>query len=129
DCRMVWSDEDRGRHKALQCHWNTPIHHEGYIYGSSGRHTANAELRCIELDGTLRWSEPGLTRASLLYVDGHFVCLGEDGVLRLIRANPEKYDLVAEARLIDADGRPLLRYPAWAAPILSHGLLYVRGDT
>jgi hypothetical protein len=24
--------------------------------------------------------------------------------------------------------RPLLKYPAWAAPILSHGLLYVRGD-
>ena len=23
--------------------------------------------------------------------------------------------------------RPLLKYPAWAAPILSHGLLYVRG--
>ena len=24
--------------------------------------------------------------------------------------------------------RPLLKYPAWAAPILSHGLLYVRGS-
>jgi hypothetical protein len=23
--------------------------------------------------------------------------------------------------------QPLLQYPAWAAPILSHGLLYVRG--
>jgi hypothetical protein len=27
------------------------------------------------------------------------------------------------------DGTPahLLRYPAWAAPVLSHGLLYLRG--
>jgi hypothetical protein len=25
-------------------------------------------------------------------------------------------------------GRKLLRNPCWAAPIVSHGLLYVRGD-
>jgi hypothetical protein len=25
-------------------------------------------------------------------------------------------------------GLPLLRYPCWAAPILAHGLLYVRGQ-
>jgi len=24
-------------------------------------------------------------------------------------------------------GEPLLKYPAWSAPIVSHGLLYVRG--
>ena len=27
-----------------------------------------------------------------------------------------------------AQGRPLLRPPCWAAPILSHGLLYLRGN-
>jgi len=26
------------------------------------------------------------------------------------------------------DGPRLIKPPAWAAPILSHGLLYVRGD-
>ena len=26
-----------------------------------------------------------------------------------------------------ARSEPLLNYPAWAAPILSHGLIYVRG--
>ena len=62
------------------------IHHDGYLYGSSGRHTENAELRCVEwATGTVKWSEQGLTRASLLYVDGHFVCLSEDGSLRLLR--------------------------------------------
>jgi hypothetical protein len=76
------------------------------------------------------WREPGLTRASLLLADGLLICLSEDGVLRLIRPTPEKYDLVSEVTLKDpADDRPLLRYPAWAAPILSHGLLYVRGET
>ncbi len=27
----------------------------------------------------------------------------------------------------DPQAAPLLEYPCWAAPILSHGLLYVRG--
>jgi len=128
-CDVLWRDPP-GRQKAMQCHWNTPIHHEGYLYGSSGRHSGEAELRCIEWKtGRVIWRRPGLRRASLLYVAGHFVCLGEDGVLRLIRAAPTAYSPVAEAVLREhPDGPPLLRPPAWAAPIISGGLLYVRGD-
>src|SRR5690606_1553922 len=72
---VVWSDEERRRDKALQTHWNTPVYHEGYVSASSGRHTEHAELRCVKFDtGEVMWSEPNLTRASLLYVDGHFAC-------------------------------------------------------
>jgi outer membrane protein assembly factor BamB len=136
---VVWQDEKRSREKKMQTHWNTCIHHEGRLYGSSGRHTENAELRCIEWDtGNVKWSVPDLGRSSLLYVDGHFVCLTEHGALLLIKVNPEKFELVRQTILplkvqqagptrLD-DGPPrLLNYPAWAAPILSHGLLYVRG--
>lgn len=126
---VVWKDPP-GRNKAMQTHWNTPIHHEGYLYGSSGRHSSEAELRCVEWKtGKVMWSEPGLRRASLLYVDGHFVCLSEDGMLRLFEANKDRYVEVAKAVVRETpDGPPLLKPPAWAAPILSHGLLYVRGD-
>lgn len=136
-CDKVWSDADRPRNKSLQLHWNTPIYLDGYLYGSSGRHEGNAELRCIDAaTGEVMWSEPGLRRASLLYVDNHLVCLSEDGVLRLLKVNPKKYDLVSECVLVDTDGKKaglglgdqrLLKPPAWAAPIVSHGLLYVRG--
>ena len=34
---------------------------------------------------------------------------------------------MSELELRGSDGRPLLRHPAWNAPILAHGLLYVRG--
>ena len=128
---VVWSDDLRRRDKAMRTHWNTPIHVEGYLYGSSGRHTQDAELRCIEWHtGRVMWSEPGELpeRSSLLYVDGHFVCLGEFGTLQLIKADPQKCHVVSHAVLRDAEGRPLLEYPCWAAPILAHGLLYVRGD-
>jgi outer membrane protein assembly factor BamB len=133
---VVWKDDERARKKALQCHWNTPIHHDGYVYGSSGRHDANAELRCVELaTGKVLWSEPGLQRASLLMVDGHFICLSEDGELRLLKVNPRKYDEISKLVLRHKgkpdsslqEGDSLLASPAWAAPILAHGLLYVRG--
>ncbi len=135
---IVWKDDERRRNKAMQTHWNTAVYHEGYLYGSSGRHEYNADLRCIEWKtGKVMWSQPELTRCSLLYVDGHFVCLSEDGVLRLLRATPVKYDLVSEWKPVAArEGdnlfgfgpHSLLKPPAWAAPILSHGLMYVRGD-
>jgi outer membrane protein assembly factor BamB len=124
---VVWMD-GRKRDPSMAAHWMTPIHHEGYVYGSSGRHSADAELRCVELaTGKVQWSERRLTRVSLMYVDGHLVVLGEDGVLRLLKADPKKYDEVARLVLRSADGAPLLKPPAWAAPILSHGLMYVRG--
>ena len=57
-------------------------------------------------------------------------------MLRLLKVNPEKYDLVTELILKNKPAvedplfpaiQPLLKRPAWAAPILSHGYLYVRG--
>ena len=82
------------------------------------------------------WSQPELTRSSLLYIDSHFVCLTEMGELLLIKASPQKYELVGELIMTDGQAGPfipgfgpkqLLEYPAWAAPIVSHGLMYVRG--
>jgi outer membrane protein assembly factor BamB len=123
--KVVWSD-GRKRDQSMATHWMTPIHVDGFLYGSSGRHPS-ADLRCIELaTGKVRWSEPRLTRCSLLYVDGHFICLGEDGVLRLIKVNPQKYEELARVMLM-GHGERLLEQPAWAAPVLSNGLLYVRG--
>lgn len=118
----AWTDASRPRDKSLQCHWMTPIHVDGRLYGSSGRHTGEAELRCVDLaTGEVKWSEPDLTRTSLLLIDGHFICLGEDGTLRLLKVNPNKFEEVSRMTL------PALQYPCWAAPIVSHGLLYVRG--
>jgi outer membrane protein assembly factor BamB len=131
---VLWSDADK-RDKSMQCHWNTPIYHAGYVYGCSGRHMENADLRCIELaTGKVKWSQPLLSRdppmimgrSSLLMVDGHFLCLGETSQLLLLKVNPEKLEEVSRLVLRNGD-RPLLFPPCWAAPVLSHGLLYLRG--
>jgi outer membrane protein assembly factor BamB len=126
--KEVWTDKERGRHKALMCHWNTPIHVDGYVYGSSGRHKEDAELKCVELaTGKVQWEEPGLKRCQLLHVEGHLVCLGETGTLDLLKVNPKKYERISRV-VLKKDGTELLEEPAWAAPILSHGLMWVRGN-
>jgi outer membrane protein assembly factor BamB len=131
-CEVVWRDELRSRQKAMLTHWNTPIEHDGYLYGCSGRHTYNADLRCIEWKtGKVMWTAERTTRTSLLYVDGHFVSLGEFGQLIVFKASPLKFEPVAivpEGALKAETGEPLLNYPCWAAPILADGLLYVRGN-
>lgn len=136
---VVWKDPRR--RKSMASHWSTPIYHQGHLYGSSGQSTGEAKLRCLEhATGKVLWSEPGLTRSTLLYADDHLVVLGEYGRLLLVEATPERFVKVAEMDLGEADvasaktpiaagasDRPVLRFPAWNAPILAHGLLYLRG--
>jgi len=118
----LWTDMDKERDdQSLRCHWNTPVHVDGYVYASSGRHENEAELRCVELStGKIIWKEPNLERCSLTLIDGHFLCLRERGELLLIKVNPKKFEPVAK-------WQTELDYPSWGAPVVSHGLMYIRG--
>ena len=123
---VLWQDQRR-RH-SLASHWATPIHVDGTLYGCSGESTGNAELRAVRLDtGEVLWKKSGLGRTSLLQVDGHFVVLGEYGELHLVEIDPKAYKSVSQWTPSDAEGEALLVYPAWNGPVLSHGILYVRG--
>ncbi len=122
----VWQDPPR-RGQSMACHWMTPIHHEGYLYGSHGQKSGNAELRCVSLEtGAVQWRKPGLRRTTLLYADGMLITLGEYGELWLFEANPKACVQLAAATP-KLDGKPLLARPAWNAPVLANGRLYVRG--
>lgn len=117
---VVWQDQERKRDKILRSHWCTPLQLNGFLYGCSGRHSNEAELRCIEwATGRIRWSEPGLSRASLTSIDGCLLCWGETGELRLLKETPEKYDELAVMTFPNAG------QDNWAAPIVAHGLLYL----
>ena len=138
--QINWHDPTQSRFRAMKAHFSTPIYEEGYLYGCSGRYLQEKELRCLDWKtGKIMWSEPTKQRSTLLYVDQHLINLQERGKLQLMKANPRKFELVAEAQLGEsseesgppesstAPAAPLLKYPCWSAPILSHGLLYLRG--
>ena len=120
----IWTDKGR-RKKSLATHWNTPVFHEGCLYASSGRHSGDAQLRCIDFrSGKVNWSQTGLSRSSVTYVDGKLLVLGEYGQLLLVRATPKKFEIITQ---LDPDDGIKLTYPCWSAPIVAHGLMIVRG--
>ncbi len=135
--------------RSLKSHWATPVVHNGHLYGSSGRNAGDALLVCADWKtGAVRWSEPGLGRSSMTGVDDHLIVLGEFGDLVLVKATPDAYTEVSRARLVapvtdtqkatrQTAGSPggtqdrgveLLVAPCWAAPVIAHGYLYVRGQ-
>jgi len=121
---VVWKDPRRDQ--SLKLHWSTPVVVDGTIYASSGKSAGDALLRAVDhATGKILWSEPGLSRSTLLYVDDYLVVLGENSVLYLVRPNREKYELVAQAR-VDIEGEAITP-PTWNAPVLADGRLYIRG--
>jgi outer membrane protein assembly factor BamB len=121
--KEVWTDADKDAlDRSLACHWNTPIRVGGFVYGSSGRHTEDGDIRCVELaTGEVKWRQKRTKRCSLTLVDGHLISLSEYGDLALIKPGAEKYQEISKYTVADLD------YPCWAAPVVSNGLMYVRG--
>lgn len=127
--KILWKDERGLRAKAMAAHWMTPVIDGEYMYGCTGRHEFSAELRCVRWrDGKVMWSEGGYGRSSMTKVDGRILVLAERGEMLLIEAIAKKFEVVTRLKPVDAAGRARLRYPAWAAPVVSRGMMYVRGD-
>lgn len=130
------------RTKAYASHWATPILHEGFLYGF-----ANNKLVCMDwstgeriwrtvpkldraefqsLEGTGRGAdryrpppgEGGFGIGSLIYADGRFLCLGENGLLAWMNLSPEGCSILSSVRLFRAE-------QTWTAPVLSGGWLYI----
>lgn len=120
---VVWSDADKDRgEEAMKCHWNTPVVKDGFVYGSSGRNTNDADLRCVELaTGEVKWRQRRTYRCTLTMVDNHLIGLNEAGELFLLKPDPAKYAEVSKY------AAPELAYPCWAPPVVADGRLYVRG--
>jgi len=54
--------------------------------------------------------------------EGKLIVLGEGGKLGLFKVNPRQPEEISRFQV------PQLRYPCWAAPILSRKQLYLRSE-
>lgn len=132
---VAWRDAGPRSKCRFRAHWATPVAIDGYLYGCSGRNGPDTDFRCVRLsDGEVMWTDRDRERqrSSVLVVDGYLVVLGETGTLELVRPSPDGMQVVARANLSEIvdprTGEALVEYPCWAAPVLSHGLLYIRGN-
>jgi len=141
---VVWRKK-----RGMSTHWSTPIHHDGCLYGFSGRHEGEAMLQCVDLQtGDLIWETNGYEgdlrdlrtnntgdvvdasgkpatffgRGSKTAADGKYFMLGERGILVLAKLTRDKCEQISKATYKQ------IHYPAWASPVLSNGRLYLRSE-
>ena len=96
-----------------------------YIYG--GINHNQGQPTCLDFKtGKVKWHEakqPGKGSGCVLYADGNLYFMYEDGLVALIEATPEKYNLKCTFRLPE---RPTATGNAWTHPVISDGKLYLR---
>ena len=102
------------RNKNLKTPLNSAVLWQGHVFGFN-----DADLSCVAwANGELKWGERGVRRGSLLVADGLLLALSENGKFVVSPASAEAFRPIAQAQVLT--GR------CWTAPVLAHGLLYVR---
>lgn len=145
---QVWKNR-----RSLQAHWSTPIHVDGFVYGFSGRHENEGELRCVSLaDGAVQWSTAGFegdlnelrldrTTGKVLRADtGEQVPYPFFGRGSLTRVGSRFIVLGERGTMAVADVNPQkyvehgrfaldeIGNPSWVAPVISAGRMYLRSE-
>jgi len=102
-------------------------HHGGFvligdhIYGGHGSN--NGLPTCLELKtGRIVWKRrgPGTGSAAVVAADGHLYFRYQNGVIALIEAKPDGYDLKGSFEVPGAGG------DSWSHPVVSNGKLFLR---
>ncbi|OVE81092.1 hypothetical protein BVY04_04085 [bacterium M21] len=110
--------------KTFASHHSDPILLDGYFYGYSGQSKQNkGHFKCVELKtGTEKWSSGAAGWGTMIYVDGHFICLDIKGNLHLIKPSPDAFQKIASINGI----LPGAKNPTWTKPIVANGRLFLR---
>lgn len=123
--RVLWTSPD------LACRFQTPLYHDGILYGFGGNGGLMAALEASS--GRMLWSEIfyqttiewqgrpipiSLGHAHLIHVDDAFLCLSENGALLRMQLGYGGFQILSQARLFYAP-------ETWAPPVISNGRLYI----
>ncbi len=103
--------------KNMKNHHGGVVLDKGHLYGFD-----SGILVCLDfLTGEVKWKNRSVGKGSLTYADGDFYVLSENGIMGLVRANPEKYEEINRFKLTDRSSRP-----TWTYPVIAQGRLYLR---
>ena len=104
--------------KRMRVHHGNVVRLDGLAYGFSGDF-GPAFLTAIRVsDGQVVWRHRGFAKGTLLYADGKFIILDEDGTLALAVPGDKGIEVLAQAQP--------LGYNCWTVPSLVGTTLYVR---
>ncbi|WP_158868735.1 PQQ-binding-like beta-propeller repeat protein [Maribellus comscasis] len=114
---IVWTDD------VLDVHHGGVVLVDGYIYGSNWLNNANGNWCCLEWEtGKKMWEEPWNCKGSVIAAEGILYIYDEKrGNVGLVKATPEKFDLVSSFKIEQGNNGPF-----WAHPVIHNGILYIR---
>ncbi|MEI6436375.1 MAG: PQQ-binding-like beta-propeller repeat protein [Bacteroidota bacterium] len=116
---QVWVDT------TLDCHHGGVVKVGDYIYGSNWIDNSKGNWCCLDWKtGKTMYETKWFTKGAIIAAGNMLYCFDEkNGNLGLVRATPEKFDLVSSLKVTLGKG------PFWAHPTIYNGLLIVRhGD-
>lgn len=107
----------------LMNHWSTPVVHNGHLYGIyEFKKYGRAPLQCVELEtGEIKWTERGFGPGNCILVGEKLVVLSDAGEVAIVAAQPESYQELARAEVLDGK--------CWSTPAYSDGTIYVRSTS
>lgn len=102
----------------MRIHFGNAIRLGNFVYGSSGDF-GPAFLAAVNVKtGEVAWQDRSFSRASMVYADGKFIVLDEDGALGLVTVSPSGPKVLARAQVLTRN--------AWTPPTLAGARLYIR---
>ncbi|MCH5374896.1 MAG: PQQ-like beta-propeller repeat protein [Planctomycetes bacterium] len=109
--------------ETLQNHHGGMVLVDGYLYCGHG-HNRGFPI-CVDVrSGRVVWGGdergPGADSAAVVYADGHLYFRYQNGVMALIEATPQRYNLKSSFKLAS------VRAESWPHPVISGERLYVR---
>jgi outer membrane protein assembly factor BamB len=115
--KVVWTDE------LLDVHHGGVVLLNGYIYGSNWINNGNGDWCCIDWNtGKKMWQEHWNCKGSIISAEGMLYIYDErQGNVGLVKATPEKFDLVSSFKITQGSAGPY-----WSHPVIHNGVLYVR---
>lgn len=99
----------------------TPIFYNGALYGVR----PDGQLVCLATDGTIIWTSGAGHKFGLgpyIIVNGMLYVMDDDGMLSLIEATSERFNLLTRAKVLDG-------HECWGPPAFAAGRLLVRDLT
>ncbi|MCM2374394.1 PQQ-binding-like beta-propeller repeat protein [Aporhodopirellula aestuarii] len=94
----TWKVNERWRQKT-QGYMSSPVVIGEHLY----MHMKNERAVCLSIaDGEIRWTSPPVGKYwSMAHNDNKILALADDGVLRLIDPNPERFTVIDEIKVAD----------------------------
>jgi outer membrane protein assembly factor BamB len=106
--------------KVFNSEQQTPVLYQGYLYGV--KKLRGGQLLCMDLDGNEVWNSGDLKfgHGPYMIADGMVFALSEGGLLAIIEATPEGFQLLGQAQVLED------AHEAWGPMALVSGRLVLR---